>query len=129
MPILAGLAFLREIEKPDFYSKLRSFERQLQEGIDSIITDHDLEMVVPHRGARFGILLRRGTPPLRYEDTFCHDRQRMLSIYRECAERGVYFHDYGGGPIHHNYSIQHTRENIDQVLNVLDEVLPAVLRD
>jgi hypothetical protein len=79
-------------------------------------------MIVPRHGARFNILLGRRTPALRYEDTFCHDRNLMLRIVRECWRRGVYFHDYGGAPAHHGYSVQHTVEDIDQTLSVLDEV-------
>jgi glutamate-1-semialdehyde aminotransferase len=80
-------------------------------------------MIVPRHGARFNILLGRRTPAERYEDTFCHDRAVMLKIIKACYDRGVYFHDYGGGPAHHGYSIQHTPEDIGRVLDVLDEVL------
>jgi hypothetical protein len=45
-----------------------------------------------------------------------------------CWDRGIYFHDYGGGPIHHGYSIQHTPEDIDAVLEVLESVL-VLFRD
>jgi hypothetical protein len=50
----------------------------------------------------------------------------MLRIIRDCWERGVYFHDYGGGPLHHGYSVQHSAEDIDLVLGVLEEVLEAL---
>lgn len=61
VPVLAGLAFLREAMKPEFYPTLRQREQQ--------------------------------------------------------------FHDYGGGPLHHGYSIQHSAEDIAQVLDVLETVL------
>jgi len=44
----------------------------------------------------------------------------LLEAIRECWERGVCFHDYGGGPLH---SIQHTEEDVDRLLNVLDDLL------
>jgi len=107
---------------------LRRLERRFHEGMDRIVAAYDLEMVVPHYGARFDIVLGRRTPPLRYEDTFCHDRGRMLAIVKGCWERGVYFHDYGGSPVHHGYSVQHSLADIDEVLNVLETVLPNVLQ-
>ena len=123
IPVLAGIAFLNEASKPDFYNRLRVLGAQLYEGIDEIIRRRNLNMIVPRHGARFNVLLGRRAPAERYEDTFCHDTELMLSIWRGCWERGVYFHDYGGGPVHHGFSIQHTRKDLDRVLEVLDEVL------
>jgi glutamate-1-semialdehyde 2,1-aminomutase len=127
VPVLSGLAFMKELAKPGFYQHLSALETQFHEGMTDIIEDNGLNMLVPHHGARFNIMLGRKTPALKYEDTFCHDSSLMLNIIRTCWERGVYFHDYGGGPLHHGYSVQHTSEDIDQVLSVLGEVLPAAL--
>jgi len=123
VPVLAGLAFMHEASKGYFYPKLHELEKQFHEGVDSIILKHDLNMVVPNFGARFNILLGRKTPAGNYEETFCHENQVFLQILKACWEKGVYFHDYGGGPAHHGYSIQHTRKDIEIVLNVMEEVL------
>ncbi|MBN1292111.1 MAG: aminotransferase class III-fold pyridoxal phosphate-dependent enzyme [Candidatus Latescibacteria bacterium] len=128
VPILAGLAFLREIAKPGFYEYLRKLETLFDEGIRNIIEDHNLNMIVPRHGARFNIMLGRKTPAFRYEDTFCHDSKVMLNIIKACWEKGVYFHDYGGGPLHHGYSSQHTEEDINRVLNILGEVLKNIAK-
>ena len=126
IPVLAGLAFLDEIEQPKFYSHLQELETRFHQGMDRIIDDRNLNMIVPHHGARFNIILGRRTPALRYEDTFCHDNELMLRFVKACWERGIYFHDYGGGPVHHGYSVQHTIEDIDKVLHVLDKVLAGM---
>ena len=123
IPVLAGLAFLEEATKPRFYSHLRKLEGAFHSGVDQIIKTGDLGMIVPHHGARFNILLGRRTPAVRYEDTFCHDKGLMLKIIKGCYDRGVYFHDYGGGPAHHGFSVQHTVQDIARVLDVLAEVL------
>jgi glutamate-1-semialdehyde 2,1-aminomutase len=123
IPVLAGLAFLAEAAKPGFYPKLRKLEHAFHSGMDEIIARRGLNMIVPHHGARFNILLGRRTPARRYEDTFCHDRALMLQLIKGCYDRGVYFHDYGGGPAHHGYSVAHTLPEIGEVLHVLDEVL------
>lgn len=125
VPILAGLAFMREAAKPEFYATLRRLETQLHDGLDQIIQTHNLNAVVPHHGPRFNILIGRKTPALRYEDTFCHNNEVFLRILKACWAKGVYFHDYGGGPFHHGYSVQHSTEDIDRVLGVMDEVLSA----
>lgn len=123
IPVMAGLAFINEAEKPYFYPKLRELENQFHNGINRIIEDHDLNMVVPHHGARFNILLGRKTEATRYEETFCHNKATMLKFIKGCFEKGIYFHDYGGGPAHHGYSIQHTPQDIDAVLQVMEDVL------
>ena len=123
IPVLAGLAFLDEAAKPGFFAHLRKLEEAFHAGVDRIIRDRDLAMIVPHHGARFNILLGRRTPAVRYEDTFCHDKALMLKIVKGCYDRGVYFHDYGGGPAHHGYSVQHTLADINRVLDVMDDVL------
>ncbi len=123
VPILAGLAFVNEAGKPEFYAHLQELETRFHEGMDRIIKMHNLNMIVPHHGARFSILLGRRTPALRYEDTFCHSKELMLNLIKGWWERGVYFHDYGGSAVHHGYCIQHTREDMDTVLNVLEDVL------
>jgi len=121
--VLAGLAFLKESAKPGFYEHLQKLERRFIDGISAIIEENGLNMIVPHHGARFNIMLGRKTPATKYEDTFCHNPEVMLSIIKACWERGVYFHDYGGGPLHHGFSIQHTVDDIDTVLDILGEVL------
>lgn len=123
IPLLSGLAFMNEAERPAFYEHLRRLEARFHAGVDTIIRTHGLDLVVPHYGARFDIVFGRTDPPQRYEDTFCHDKRRMLDFVRGCWERGVYFHDYGGNPVHHGYSVQHTEADIDEVLNVMEAVL------
>jgi glutamate-1-semialdehyde 2,1-aminomutase len=123
IPVLAGLAFMKEASKPYFYPLLEKIGGQLYTGLEKIIAENDLNMVVPSFGARFNILIGRKTRAKNYEETFCHDNQVFLGILKKCFEKGVYFHDYGGGPAHHGFSIQHTPEDISFVLNTLKEVL------
>jgi len=123
VPVLTGLAFLNQVSAPGFYERLRSLEQRFHDGLERIIETRDLEMIAPRHGARFNLVLGRRTPALRYEDTFCHDSNLLLKIIRGCWERGLYFHDYGGAPVHHGYSVQHTDEDVDRALDILDQVL------
>ena len=129
VPVLSGLSFLNEAVKPYFYPRLRELEDRLRSGIDQIIQANDLNMVAPHHGARFNILLGRKTEAARYEDTFCHNKSTMLQLVKGCFDKGVYFHDYGGAPAHHGYSIQHTLDDIDTVLQILEEVLVKLKKE
>jgi glutamate-1-semialdehyde 2,1-aminomutase len=123
VPVLTGLAFMHEASDPSFYLKLQNLEKQFHDGLNRTIEENDLNMVVPNFGARFNIVLGRKTPAKNYGETFCHNNKAFLGILKECFEKGVYFHDYGGGPSHHGYSVQHTAEDIDNVLDVLKKVL------
>ena len=121
--ILAGLAFMEEVKKPEFYPTLERLGAQLYTGIDRIIAAHDLNMVVPSHGPRFNIVFGRKTAPIRYEDTFTHKAQTMFYFLCETFRHGVYYHDYSGSPAHHGYSVLHTKDDIDKVLNVTEDVL------
>jgi glutamate-1-semialdehyde 2,1-aminomutase len=127
VPVLAGLAFLKEVSSPGFYPHLRSLEAQLHSRLDSLIENLDLQVVVPRHGARFNILLGRRTPARNYGETFCHDPEVLLRLFRACWKQGVYFHDYGGGPLHHGYSSQHSAADLDRVLEVLESAFREVL--
>lgn len=129
VPVLAGNAFLNEVGKATFYPQLQALEQRFHDGLDTIVTQYGLNLIVPRHGARFNMLLGRNTPAVRYEDTFCHRNELALKIYRSCWEAGVYFHDYGGGPVHHGYSIQHSSDDIDTVLQVLEEAFKKHLDD
>ncbi len=124
VPVLTGLAFMHEASKPSFYEKLHRLEIRFHEGLNRIIEKHDLNMVVPNYGARFNMLLGRKSPARNYGETFCHNNSVFLKILKDCHDNGIYFHDYGGGPSHHGYSVQHSADDIDSVLEVLEKVLP-----
>ncbi|MDW7656195.1 MAG: aminotransferase class III-fold pyridoxal phosphate-dependent enzyme [Bacillota bacterium] len=123
IPIMTGLAFLNEAAKPEFYQHLQSLENHFHNRLDEMIIRNDLNMVVTHHGARFNIVFGRKTLPMKYEETFCHKKEIMWSFVKGCWDRQVYFHDYGGKPAHHGYSVQHTIEDIDKVLDVIEDVL------
>ena len=128
VPVMAGLAFMHTASDPEFYLTLGKLERQFHDGINQMIDENDINMIVPNYGARFNILLGRRTPASNYEETFCHNKQVFLNILKDCFDRGVYFHDYGGGPAHHGYSVQHTEEDMECVLEVLKGALLSNLR-
>jgi glutamate-1-semialdehyde 2,1-aminomutase len=127
VPVLVGLAFMKEIREPGFYAHLRNLEQRFHAKVDAVIEEKNLNCVVPRFGARFDIVLGTRNEPIKYEDTFCHDRSLMIAIVRDCLHNGVFFHDYGGAPVHHGYSVQHSVAEIDRAAEVLVSALTRVL--
>ena len=62
-----------------------------------------------------------------YSESLVHDPEVMLEFCRQTSQRGVYFHDYGGGPCHHGYSLAHTSGDIALALNVIEESLRTLI--
>ena len=123
VPILAAAAFVRETEKPYFYDRLEELEDHFDRGLKKIIASHQLNMIAPVSGGRFTIIFGRTTLPSRYEDCLCNDNTVMLRLIKGCYDRGVYLHDYGGGPVHHGFSVQHTIKDLDEALSVIEDTL------
>ncbi len=124
--ILGGLAFIDEVNKPDFYPRLEALGARLFSGLDAIVKRLAVPMLVTRHGARFNIIMGLTEEPKNYAALKDHDRDRMLAFIRASIERGVYYHDYGGGPAHHGYSIQHTEQDVDRVLEITEEVLSLI---
>lgn len=123
--ILAGLGFVAEIEKPEFWAHMESLGRQLFRGLEDIAARSPAAVRFQHHGSRFGIVFGTREPVVNYRQALVHRPEQMLEFCRRTTERGVYFHDYGGGACHHGFSLAHEPADIDRVLNVVDDVLNA----
>ena len=124
--ILGGLAFCGEISRPEFYPELLARAEQFYQGLDELIARVGVPVQAPRHGVRFGLLLGLEREPVDYRDVLEHRPDLMLALVRETAARGVYFHDYGGGPCHHGFSTAHTQADLDRVLEVVEEVLQGL---
>lgn len=124
--ILAGLGFVREIRTPEFWKTIRTLGDRLFGGLEDVARRSPVPVRFQHHGSRFGIVFGTREPVRRYRDSLCHRRETMLEFCRQTTERGVYFHDYGGGACHHGFSSVHTPADIDRVLQVMDDSLQAM---
>jgi len=124
--VLGGLAFCDAVTQADFYPTLLQQVDAFHEALDGIVQRLGLPVQVPHHGARFGMLMGLGDPPVNYMDALRHRVDLMLAFIREAFDRGVYFHDYGGRPCHHGFSIAHTGSDLDEVLTVMEASLEAI---
>lgn len=124
--VLAGLAFVQQVKRPDFYPTLEALGDRLVGGLEAIVKRLGVPMCFPRHGARFNLIMGIDHPVRSYGELKGHDRQRTLAFLRESIGRGVYWADYGGGPAHHGWSIQHTAADIDRVLEVSEAAIRAV---
>lgn len=124
--VLAGLAFVNEIQQPEFWKTVLTLAERLQTGLGDIAGRSSVPVRFQQHGSRFGIIFGTREPVINYRQSLCHKREQMLEFCRQTTARGVYFHDYGGGACHHGFSSVHTPEEIDRVLNVVEDSLQAM---
>ena len=92
---------------------------------------HNVSAQATTLGKRFAdvaeeLMIGLERPPVDYRDALLHRTDLMLAFIRHAFDAGVYFHDYGGGACHHGFSLAHTADDIDRVLEVMDESLQAM---
>ncbi len=126
LSMLGGLVFVEQIRRPDFWQTMESLGERLYRGLDEIAERSPVPVRFQRHGSRFGIIFGTRDPVTNYRQSLCHDRNVMLEFCRQTTDRGVYFHDYGGGACHHGFSLAHTPEDIDRVLNVMDDALQTL---
>ena len=128
IPVMGSLACLTELSRPGVYPRLYALSDRLYSGIEDIIRRTGVRARLQHLGPRF--FIHFGLDPnreiLNYRSAARHDSQMALAFYREVTNRGVYFHDYGGGLAHHGFSTAHTEEDIDIALNTIEDALKNV---
>lgn len=124
--VLGGLVCAEQIQRPEFWTKMESLGERLYSGLDEIAERSPIPVRFQRHGCRFGILFGTREPVTNYRQSLCHDRETMLEFCRQTTQRGVYFHDYGGGACHHGFSLAHDSVEIDAVLNAVDDALQAL---
>ena len=124
--ILAGLAFVQAIRQTEFWQHIHALSDHLARGLDDISRRSSVPCRFQTHGSRFGLTFGTREPVKNYRDSLCHRREVMLEFCRQTTARGIYVHDYGGGPCHHGFSSAHTAADIDRVLQVIEDSLKAM---
>lgn len=124
--ILGGLEFVAEISRPEFWEKINRLGEQLYGGLKEIAERSAVPVLFQEHGSRFGMVFGTREPVTNYGQALVHKRDQMLEFCRQTTARGVYFHDYGGGPCHHGYSSAHEADDILLVLSVVEDSLRAM---
>lgn len=126
MNILAGLAFVREIQKPSFWSTINSLGEKFYPRLMEIASRSKVPLRIQHHGSRFGITFGTREKVTNYRQSLCHTKERMLRFCLETTKRGVYFHDYGGSACHHGYSLAHSVEDLATALQAIEDSLAQI---
>jgi glutamate-1-semialdehyde 2,1-aminomutase len=124
--VLAGLGFVQEISTPEFWQTINDLGDALFPALEEIQNSSPVPVRIQHHGSRFGIVFGTREPVTCYSDTFCHTKEAMIRFCAEATARGVYFHDYGGGACHHGYSSVHTKAEVLEVAQVIEDSLRAM---
>ncbi len=125
--VLGALACQKEIARPGFYDHINLLAERLYSGMTQLLQVTGVPGVVQGVGARFGIYFGVTEPVSNYRQAVKNDREMEVQFLLGCVERGLYLHDYAHKtPMHHGYSSQHTVEDIDEALNIIEDVFREI---
>lgn len=126
IPIMAAEVCLREIRRPGFYDSLNALADRLYPGMNAIFQRRGFPARLQGLGARFGLYFGFTEEVRNYRDTARQDTTLALRFFRGMVERGVYFCDAGGKPMHHGFSAAHTLADVDRVLQATEDTVTAL---
>lgn len=125
--VMGAIACQTEIAAPGFYERLNGLADRLYRGIGEALRATGVPGVVQGIGARFGLYLGRTAPVTNYREACSGSREMEIAFLLGCLQRGLYLHDYNHrAPMHHGFSSQHTEQDIDEALNIIEDALRAV---
>lgn len=124
--IMAGIAFQKEIRKLDFYEDLYKKEDFFYKRFKEIIAHSDIKARLQYHGPRFSLIMGIDEEVKNYRQSLSHSKEQMLKFVKECINRGLYFHDYGGTPVHHGFSSAHSMEDLEKALNIIEDVFKVL---
>jgi glutamate-1-semialdehyde 2,1-aminomutase len=127
IPIMAAEVCLREIRNPGFYEHLYALGDRLYGGMNAIFDRKGFPARCQGLGARFGLYFGFTDEVRTYADTAKQDTALALRFFHGMMERGVYYCDGGGKPMHHGFSAAHTLADIDRVLQATEDTVKALL--
>ncbi|HET9700327.1 MAG TPA: glutamate-1-semialdehyde 2,1-aminomutase [Burkholderiales bacterium] len=87
--VAAGLATLREVQRPGFYERLGDSTRSLCEGLTRAARKHGVTFSAQSVGGMFGIYFR-ATPPTSYAEVMECDKEAFNRFFHAMLEAGVY---------------------------------------
>jgi len=124
--VAAALAAVRAYLEPGFYEHIFAIAERLYAGLNELFERHGVPGRALGLGARFGVYFQVERRPQSYRDALEHSRDLMLRFIAAAIDRGVYFHDYGGGACHHGFCAAMTAADVDQALERLDGAAAAL---
>jgi len=120
--VMPAIACQRELAKPEFYAHITRLADRLYSGIREALKVTGVPGVLQGIGARFGLYLGLTEPVRNYRQAVKTNREMEVKFILGCVTRGLYIHDYGH-TMHHGFSSQHTMQDIDGALNIIEDSL------
>lgn len=119
--MVAGVATLRELEKPGFYERIDGYGERVRSGLRKIATEIGLDIQVVGLKSLFSVHFSR-RPVRNIRDILNSDRQTAGAFYTGLVANGVYI------PEHHVAftSGAHTDADVNTVLEVSEMVLKEI---
>jgi glutamate-1-semialdehyde 2,1-aminomutase len=121
--VMAALATLQELSRPDFYPHIGALSTRLYDGMNESFARHGLPGRVQGLGSRFGIYFGIQQPVRNYQDAARRDSEMMHRFVRACFRRGLYFQSIGHAIGHSGICSAFTRDDIEWALEQIDAVL------
>lgn len=124
LAIAAANAATEILARKSTYTELNKtanwFYEQVQESFDGA----NLPVRVQGIGTRFGLYFNREEDVRTSEDAATNDHTLNAAFVSACIDRGVYFHAYrtAGAPGHSGITLSHTKEQLTEALNVIQDV-------
>ena len=131
MPVLAAIACMKIVKRPDFFDKLEATGNALYGGMNDLFKKHGVPGHVHGLGARFGIYFGVEDPEMIYNwrQTAKHyDKEMNTRFIQSALDNGLYFHDYGTSPVppHNGFGLAHTAEDVAVTLEKMDQIFKVL---
>lgn len=119
----AGVATLRELEKPGFYERIDGYGERIRSGLRKMAMDIGLQIQVVGSRSLFSVHFSR-RPVRNIRDILSSDRETAGAFYMGLVANGVYVPEY-----HVAFtSGAHSDADIDKILEVSEMVLREIKR-
>ena len=123
LAMAAGLAQLRELEKPSGFARLEKLGAHFENGLRGVMEARG----IPHRINRVGsmfCLFFTDREILNVSDVMKQDLDLFKKFFWGCLEKGIYL---APSPYETGFlSLAHTEADLDETLGVFDEVLARI---
>ena len=89
LAMAAGIATLKQLQKPGFYQALEESSARLAEGLGRIAQRLGVEVTLNRVGSMMGMFFTPG-PVRNFEEAKTSDTERFAAYYRAMLEKGIY---------------------------------------
>ncbi len=121
--VAAGLATLREIDKPGFHDKLAAMTRALTDGLAGAARRAGVPFAAQSAGGMFGLYFAPSAPDT-YDAVMACDKERFNRFFHAMLDAGVYFAPsaFEAGFV----SAAHSADDIAATVALADKVFAAI---